>query len=336
MLLRDGRVISVEPADRTAIARDARVFDGRGKFLIPGLWDMHVHLSWTKASSLPVLLANGVTGVRDMGGRLPEIDDWRSEIAAGLIAGPRIFRAGPILNGKSFNPFQMVPGNPDESRGVVRALKQVGVDFIKVHRRIPRDSYFAIVDEARKQGLPIVGHIPITVTPEEASDAGQATIEHTETLFEGTFSAAMKNPDLTGAIRQFRSDAAGKLFARFAVNKTVVDPTLVAYHSVLVSSDPSAPPDPRARYVAQSFKDEARKWAERLSDEAAYSQTFAEYPGRAARPKDLAGNGTLAGPEAHFSFVSRRVHWTMMRMGDSGVLSSGTVARNLDPSGITS
>lgn len=297
VVIRDGRIASIEPGG-AAVSKGTTVVDGRGRFLIPGLWDMHVHLSWTKESALPALLANGVTCVRDLGGRLPEIDEWRTRIAAGLIAGPRIFRAGPILNGKSFNPFQMVPGNPDESRGVVRALKQVGVDFIKVHRRIPRDSYFAILDEARKQNLQLVGHIPMTVTPEEASDAGQATIEHTETLFEGTFAAAMKDSDLPAAIRRFRSDAADKLFARFAANKTVVDPTLVAYHAVLVGSDPSAPPDPRDRYVAQSFKDEARKKAEPVSAEqlAAYRQTFVELC-EVVRQMNRAGVTLIAGSD---------------------------------------
>ena len=141
---------------------------------------MHVHLSWTTASALPLLVANGVTCVRDLGSDLAQIDAWRAEIAAGVRVGPRMVRAGPILNGQSFNRYQLVTGNPDQARGIVRALKQVGVDFIKVHRRVPRDSYFTIVDEARKQGLALVGHIPMTVTPEEASDAGQL-IEHTET-----------------------------------------------------------------------------------------------------------------------------------------------------------
>src|SRR2546422_7835671 len=83
-----------------------------------------LHLSWTTASALPVLVANGVTGVRDMGGRLSEIDEWRTKIAAGLLVGPRIVRAGPMLNGQKFNSYQMVPGNPDETRGVVRALRE--------------------------------------------------------------------------------------------------------------------------------------------------------------------------------------------------------------------
>ncbi|HEY3053206.1 MAG TPA: amidohydrolase, partial [Thermoanaerobaculia bacterium] len=78
----------------------AQIVDGRGKFLIPGLWDMHVHLSWTKESALMLLVANGVTGVRDLGGKLGELDEWRTKIATGLIVGPRIVRAGPILNGQ--------------------------------------------------------------------------------------------------------------------------------------------------------------------------------------------------------------------------------------------
>jgi hypothetical protein len=104
VVIRDGRIASIEKSASAAVPKGAQVVDARGKFLIPGLWDMHVHLSWTTASALPALVANGVTGVRDMGGRLSELDDWRTKIAAGLLVGPRIVRAGPILNGKKFNP----------------------------------------------------------------------------------------------------------------------------------------------------------------------------------------------------------------------------------------
>ena len=244
VVVRDQRIESVGPA---APPKNAKLIDGRGKFLIPGLWDMHVHLSYTTSSALPVYLANGVTSVRDMGSTLGEIDDWRARINAGVLAGPRILRVGPILNGKSFNRFQMVAGTPEEARGVVRALKQVGVDFIKVHRRVARDTYFAIIDEAKKQGLAVVGHIPMTVTPEEASDAGQATIEHTETIFEGTFAAALpENADLAAEVRKWReSGAPAKLFRKFVANHTAFDPTLVAHL-----------PDPNTQYVAASVKKE--------------------------------------------------------------------------------
>ncbi len=127
--------------------------------------------------------------------------------------GPRIVRAGPILNGQSFNSLQMVIADPGEARGAVRALKMAGVDFLKTHRRTPRDAYFAIIDEAKKQGLVVVGHIPMTVTPEEARDAGQASLEHTDTLFEGTFSAQVKEGELPNAIARFRAQGADSLFA---------------------------------------------------------------------------------------------------------------------------
>lgn len=278
LVITGDRITSVARGGQVTIPRGARVVNARGKYLIPGLWDMHVHLSWTTSSALPVLVANGVTSVRDLGGRLSELDEWRTKIAAGLLTGPRILRAGPILNGQKFNTYQMVSGNADETRGVVRALKEVGVDFLKTHRRMPRDSYFALIDEAKKQGLTLVGHIPMTVSPEEASDAGQATLEHTETLFEGTFAAALKGRKLPEAIRQFRTEDAEKLFARFVKNHTVVDPTLIAYRSYVDAVDPSSPPDPRIRYVALSLKKEWAKLIKPASAEdlAELKATFAE------------------------------------------------------------
>jgi cytosine/adenosine deaminase-related metal-dependent hydrolase len=187
-------------------------------------------------------------------------------------------RAGPILNGQKFNPYQMVTGNPDETRGVVRALKEAGVDFIKIHRRLPRDSYFALIDEAKRQGLAVVGHIPMTVTPEEASDAGQASLEHAETPFEGTFSVGLKDDELADAIERFRAEGAGKLFARFVKNNTVVTPTLAPYRSIIESLDPSSPPDPRSGYVALSLKKEAQKQAKPISAEelGGWKRIFAE------------------------------------------------------------
>jgi imidazolonepropionase-like amidohydrolase len=278
VLIHDGRIAGIQKSAAASAAKGTQVVDGRGKFLIPGLWDMHVHLSWSRSSALPALVANGVTGVRDMGGRLSEIDEWRTKIAAGLLAGPRIVRAGPILNGKKFNTYQMVTGNPDETRGVARALKEAGVDFLKVHRRMQRESYFALIDEAKTLGLTVVGHIPMTVTPEEASDAGQATVEHTETLFEGTFSAGLKEGGFLDAVRRFRSEGADALFARFARNGTVSTPTLVAYRSIIEDSDGSASRDPRNRYIALTLKKQYQQPAEPVTPAAldGWRQTFGE------------------------------------------------------------
>lgn len=270
------RIVTIGKSSEVLLPRGAQVVDGAGKFLIPGLWDAHVHLSWTTASALPVLIANGVTSVRDMGGRLSELDDWRTKIATGTLVGPRILRAGPILNGQKFNQYQLVSGNPDETRGVIRALKEAGVDFIKIHRRMPKDSYLAAIDEVKKQGLTLVGHIPMTVTPEEASDAGQATIEHTETLFEGTFGAALKGRKLFEAIRQFREDEADKLFARFVRNHTVSDPTLIAYRGSIDFSEPGLPANPNLKYVAASNKKTLEQYKLPAAELAQWKETFAE------------------------------------------------------------
>jgi imidazolonepropionase-like amidohydrolase len=284
VVVRDGRIATVEQG--AAPPKDAKVVDGRGQFLIPGLWDMHVHLSWTTASALPILVANGVTGVRDLGSNLGQLDAWRTKIDAGLLVGPRIVRAGPILNGQKFNQYQLVTGTPEETRGVARALKQVDVDFLKVHRRMQRESYFALIDEAKKLGLTVVGHIPMTVTPEEASDAGQATIEHVETLFEGTFSAGLKEGEFVDALKRFRATQADALFARFVKNKTVVDPTIVAYSGII---DMLAG-DARMRYVAASQRKDLEKQTQAFTPEA-----VAELKAKVAEYKLITGQMHRAG-----------------------------------------
>lgn len=253
VLVRDGRVASVT-ATGAALPGGVQQFDAAGKFLIPGLWDMHVHLSYSTGSALPVYIANGVTGVRDLGSDLAQIDDWRAHINAGTLIGPRIIRAGPMVNGQSFNQYQLVTNGPEQARGIVRTLKQVGVDFVKIHRRVPRDDYFAIVDETKKQGLTLVGHIPMTVRPEEASDAGQL-IEHTETLFEGTFSEGMEDAKLPDAIRAFRAKDAAALFARFVRNQTPVTP-MIGLWRMLAEPPPGGPlSDPRLKYTARSRRE---------------------------------------------------------------------------------
>jgi imidazolonepropionase-like amidohydrolase len=234
----------------------ARIVDGGGRYLMPGLWDMHVHLSYARESALPALVANGVTGVRDMGSDLAEVDRWRAEIASGLRTGPTIVRAGPMLNGREFNVYQLAVADAAEAGTAVRALQKVGVDLIKLHRRTSREAYFAIAEAARGAGLPFAGHIPMTVSPAEASDAGQTSIEHTETLFEGTFASEHAREDLAHAIAEWRASEADALFAGFVRNDTMVTPTLIA-QGYLLGLLAAEEPDPRARYIARSARERA-------------------------------------------------------------------------------
>lgn len=265
-IVRLGKDGEIKPPD------GARVIDASGKYLIPGLWDMHVHLSWTKSSAIPALLANGVTGVRDAGGLLRELDEWRVKIDAGLIPGPRIIRAGPVLNGRQFAFHQFAVTNAVEARAAVRALHKAGVDCIKVHRAIPRDAYFGAAEECRELGLPLIGHIPTTVTPLEASEAGHASIEHVGTLFEGTFTKALGDGPWAPALNQFIQESAPSLFAEFACRGTAFTPTLVSHR--MVTQFGRAPPNPRDKYVSLS----ARKTAQELliRDKAELTTEFYE------------------------------------------------------------
>jgi len=207
------RIDTIVDASATArIPKGARTVLGRGLFLIPGLWDMHVHLH---ERDLPLLVAYGVTGVRDMGNILSDVDAWRARIGAGALVGPQLFRVGPILNGKAFGPAQVAITTDVEARVAVRLLKQVGVNAIKLHRAVPREAYFALAEEAKQQSIPFVGHVPPWITIEEASDAGQASIEHMETLLD-------RNAPVNAA-------NAAELFTRLVKNNTTYTPVLVAF-----------------------------------------------------------------------------------------------------------
>jgi hypothetical protein len=170
-------ITSVTP--NGAPAAQARVVDGQGEYLIPGLWDMHAHMEAAGEPWLPLYVANGVTGIRDMGSQVDAILKMRDATASGRVIGPRIFAAGPILDDAPEDwPFRMRVKTADDGRAAVKLLKERGVDLIKVHNFTPRDVYFAIADEARRQNLPLAGHVPLKITADEAIEAGQKDIEH--------------------------------------------------------------------------------------------------------------------------------------------------------------
>ena len=153
--------------------------DGAGKFLIPGFWDMHAHHQMNGAGRLDLYLANGVVGTRDMGSDVGFILPLRDRINHGEVMGPEIVAAGPILDDRPPDwEFRRHVTNAQEARQAVRDLKASGVDFIKVHDGTPCDAFFAIADESRSAGLSFAGHVPSSVTVEEAVDAGIKSIEH--------------------------------------------------------------------------------------------------------------------------------------------------------------
>jgi len=177
VLTRGQEIVAVGP--NVAVPAGAVRVDATGKFLIPGLWDMHSHHQGTGAASLDLFVANGVVGTRDMGADADFILPLRDRVRRGELLGPEILATGPILDDRPAHwPFRRRVRNAEEGRTAVRDLKARGVDFIKVHDGTPREAFFAMADEAKKVGLPLVGHVPNDVLIQEAVDAGIKSIEH--------------------------------------------------------------------------------------------------------------------------------------------------------------
>src|SRR5207244_3420794 len=182
-------ITSVSDTAKFQSPKIARVIDATGQYLLPGFWDMHVHSAfgdWFPGGRdiiLPLFVANGVTGVRDMGGDIPVLQEWRKQIASGHIIGPRMIISGPMLDGylpdgKLRFPSSVPVTTPASAVAAVDSLKAQGADFIKVQSVISHDAYLAAAAEAHKQGLPIVGHVPDKVRLSEVIQAGQKSIEH--------------------------------------------------------------------------------------------------------------------------------------------------------------
>jgi imidazolonepropionase-like amidohydrolase len=171
-------------AKSARIPRNAKIINATGKFLMPGLWDMHAHALTDNRYqyAFPLLIANGVTGIREMGSNLlPEkVNQVRRDVIDGSLLGPRFGALTyQILDGPGtqINTATAVT-TPEEARQFVRSYKQLGADFIKPYNLLSREVYSAIVDEGKRLRTPVEGHVPVSMTAEEVSALGQLTIEH--------------------------------------------------------------------------------------------------------------------------------------------------------------
>src|SRR6266567_7412806 len=263
-------ITSVFDAAKFQSPKNARVIDATGQYLIPGLWDMHVHSAfgdWFPGGRdiiLPLFIANGVTGVRDMGGDAPVLFEWRKEITDGKIVGPRTVISGPMLdgylrNGKLRFPSSIAVTTPASALAAVDMLKTQGVDFIKVQSVISHDAYLAAAEEAHKQGLPIVGHVPDKVRIREVVEAGQKSIEHLMGIFEGCSTEEDKFIKGEGNLKlllttqdQQRCDSLTKLLAQ---NQTWQVPTLAWQRGGTFLDQRDVKHQPLDKYVPAYWRD---------------------------------------------------------------------------------
>ena len=199
VVIEEEHISRMGPAEKIRASKNARVVNALGLYLIPGLWDMHVHV-WETERTFPMFIANGVTGVRNTGGHLDQLKRWREETASRALFGPRMVICGPVVDGPnpSHPDHSIVVHNATEGRAAVNFLKTNGADFVKVYDGLPREAYFAIADEAKKQRIPFLGHVPEVIRTSEASNSGQASIEH----LSGILNEATSNEQ---EIRQMRA-----------------------------------------------------------------------------------------------------------------------------------
>ncbi len=289
VLIEAGRIVAVGATATIKIPKSARTIDASGKFLLPGFWDMHVHLAginadppWSKQVLLPLLLANGITGVRDMGGDLDALLSWQREIESGAFLGPHIVAGGPFLaaRGKK-TPEQYPIHNAEEARAAVDELKKRGANFIKIISMPSRDAFFAVAEESKKQNIPFVGHLPFEIGVIEASDAGMRSIEHLlysafalsfsskETELRPRLVLAEKNGDAAAweqiaheADATYSPEKAAALIQTLKKNGTWVTPTLA---SLDITSHPEnwKTDDPLLAFVPPAM---AKQWRDSFND----------------------------------------------------------------------
>jgi hypothetical protein len=275
VLIAGNRIVDVGPATVVRVPDDADVLDAAGGYLIPGLWDMHVHSIANVALDMrvrsvaamdwhfPLFLAWGVTGVRNMNDGTGDLSleltrSVRRRLATRQLHGPRLLANGPSIDGDpALGSNSAVVRNAAEARAAVDELADGGADFVKVYENLSRDAYFAIIDQARRRGLPVDGHVPFRVTPVEAADAGQRTVEHPDALAAGCSIAADavreqfaqvlagydSLPESEQFLVQFRlyrafydsrdAAACGPTIEAFRRNGTAVTVDLLAYHHVV-------------------------------------------------------------------------------------------------------
>ena len=338
VIIEGNRITAVGSRKETRYSHRNSAINARGGYLIPGLWDMHVHLvfgDWfpqAESISLPLFIANGVTSVRDMGSDLATVQAWRNQIETGELLGPRIMTSGPMLDGpKPRFPNSIAITTPEDGRRAVDDLKRSGADFIKLQSLIPSEAVFAIADEAHKQEITFVGHVPDSTRASDVSNAGMHSFEHLIGIFEG--SSPLEDDFLKGGKNETKFLAtydparAATLAALLAKNQTWQCPTLVWERGGNLIDMTDFSKDARAKYIPAYWKDHTWKVftdqvkTEFNTDDLATRQRFVAKELEVVQTLHKAGVPFLAGtdtPPGVYIFPGFSLHEELQRFVAAG------------------
>ena len=200
VIISDSRIQSINITNNSRVLGPGKVVDATGKYLIPGLWDMHAHLfdePNTREVFYPLFIANGITGIRVMAAdcfepceepnmTIAQHRSLQNEIRLGNILGPRSILGSYYINGALGGESTVLkPRTEQHGRELARLLKDRDPDFIKIYSELMPEAYFGLTDEAKKLNLDFAGHVPLTMKSSAVSEAGQKSIEHCceESLF---------------------------------------------------------------------------------------------------------------------------------------------------------
>ncbi|WP_436772713.1 amidohydrolase family protein [Yinghuangia sp. YIM S09857] len=344
---------------RAPIPSGARIVDARGKYVIPGLSDMHTH--WTVMEKIvpPLFIANGVTSVREMWG-YPEVRDVRRRIDSGELLGPRMVMASTILDGtvSLLGPPSVRVGTPEEARAAVRQAKADGCDFIKIYSYLSPECLHAIADEARLQKLQFAGHHAYRLSVGEVSDAGMRSFEHLHGIpvplssdeegFRRRIAATPMDPADPRAffrvMRELERQAAGlyspakaaRVYARWVRNGTWQSPTLTV-NRVMSSPADTYARDPRLKYIPPDLRafwaDAVRVYAPATPEEIAQQREFLDRRLAMVREMYLAGVGVIAGTDVGnpYCFPGFGIHDELELLVEAGLTphqALGTATRD--------
>jgi imidazolonepropionase-like amidohydrolase len=328
VIVQGGKIAAIVAAAQAGIPEGMLQVDGHGKFLIPGLNDMHAHLTHDTRFVGPLMIANGVTGVREMFAReLPSIQMRRREVATGALH-PNILAAGTIVDGEPPSwPNSIVVHNAAEARAAVDRVKGAGYDFVKVYSSLNRESYFAIADESKRAGIPFAGHVTSEVTDWEAANAGQSSIEHLSGVAEACSSKELQlmreareaalnhnGPAVYLAQRRtlvdsFDESKCQELYRQFVRNQTWQVPTLSIDRVNGGMKDPAIYNPPAIQYVPYLTKTMwsivRKSYAANITPEDAriYHAAFTEQTQHITGEMRRAGVPIMTGTDAPNPFV---------------------------------